>query len=459
MINLNIEKDIIKYNNDHVIKWKLLKNDWQEYLLHRWVDCTNVKESFFRILYNIQEKPLCKVCGKPAKFYGMKNYIYSETCGCKECSKINRHNGLINMPNDKKQKIKEKIEKTCLKKYGVKHYSNPNKTKQTCLKRYGVSNGAKTSKAKEKYKQTCLKKYGVENFYQSNDFKEKSKQTCLEKYGNEYYTNREKAKQTCLEKYGNENYSNQDKAKQTKLERYGNLNNYQQIEKTNQLKYGYNSNLERPEIQEKIKQTNLERYGVDNPSKSNIIKEKTKRTNLRLYGGNAPVCSKNVQNKIKQTCLEKYGVSSYFMTDECIKKSHNDESKQKIYQTKRKNHTFNTSKIEIDTYNLLKEKYPDVIYQYKDKQRYPFMCDFYIPSLDLFIECNYHWTHGGIPYEGTINDNKKLQEWKDKNTKYYNNAIITWIVRDVNKRNIAKQNKLNWIEFFNLEELKKELLK
>ena len=28
-------------------------------------------------------------------------------------------------------------------------------------------------------------------------------------------------------------------------------------------------------------------------------------------------------------------------------------------------------------------------------------------------------------YDGTINDNKKLQEWKDKNTKYYNNAITT----------------------------------
>ena len=29
--------------------------------------------------------------------------------------------------------------------------------------------------------------------------------------------------------------------------------------------------------------------------------------------------------------------------------------------------------------------------------RYPFACDFYISSLDLFIECNYHWTHGGKP--------------------------------------------------------------
>ena len=34
----------------------------------------------------------------------------------------------------------------------------------------------------------------------------------------------------------------------------------------------------------------------------------------------------------------------------------------------------------------------------------PFACYFYIPSLDLFIECNYRWTHGGKPYEGTEDD-------------------------------------------------------
>ena len=102
---------------------------------------------------------------------------------------------------------------------------------------------------------------------------------------------------------------------------------------------------------------------------------------------------------------------------------------------------------------MLKECYPDVITQYKDA-RYPFACDFYIPSLDLFIECNYHWTHGGKPYEGTENDKKIVEKWKTKNTKFYNNAIQTWTVRDVNKRNTVKENKLNYIEFWNIDDLK-----
>ena len=37
---------------------------------------------------------------------------------------------------------------------------------------------------------------------------------------------------------------------------------------------------------------------------------------------------------------------------------------------------------------------------------------------------------------------------KSKNTKYYNVAIEVWTKRDVNKRNIAKQNNLNYLEIF-----------
>ena len=38
-------------------------------------------------------------------------------------------------------------------------------------------------------------------------------------------------------------------------------------------------------------------------------------------------------------------------------------------------------------------------------------------------------------------------------TKFYNNAITTWTIRDVNKRETAKKNNLNWIEFFDASKL------
>ena len=85
--------------------------------------------------------------------------------------------------------------------------------------------------------------------------------------------------------------------------------------------------------------------------------------------------------------------------------------------------------------------------QYRTKE-YPFACDYYIPSINVYIELQGSWTHGGKPYENTSEDNALVQTWRDKHTKYYDNAIETWTVRDVKKRNIAKKNNLRYIELF-----------
>lgn len=87
----------------------------------------------------------------------------------------------------------------------------------------------------------------------------------------------------------------------------------------------------------------------------------------------------------------------------------------------------------------------------KIQRRYPFCCDFYIPSKDLFIELNAHWTHGGKHYDPQDNFCKQqLQEWliKSQDSKYYEQAINTWTVLDVNKYTIAKQNNLNYLVIY-----------
>ena len=412
MIDINIENDILNYYSTkkivHISKMKL---EWKIYLEQRFNDSTSISESFYRIKYKIYKRPTCVICGKPAKFIGQNNYVFASTCGNKTCTKTARHNGLLNMPNEKKLLISEKIKQTCLQKYGC---TSPlastivkEKIKHTCLEKYGVDNPAKATIVKEKYKQTCLEKYGVDAFTKTELQKSKSRQTKLERYGNEYYLNREQAVK----------------------------------------------NTDYKLVYSKSKQTKLERYGDENYNNS----QKRINTCNSKYGGPAPSFSQEVKDKMSNTCMKKYGVSSYFLTDECRQKLNSQECKNKKYETKKKNHTFNTSKPEIQTYNILKEKYPDVIYQYKDKDRYPFVCDFYIPSLDLYIECNYHWTHGGKPYEGTDEDKLIIEKWKAKNTKFYNNAINCWTIRDVNKRNIAKQNNLNYIEIWNINELYNEL--
>ena len=278
------------------------------------------------------------------------------------------------------------------------------KIKQTCLEKYGVDNYNKTKESKEKIKQTCLEKYGVEYFWQSNECKEKIKQTCLEKYG-------------------------------------------------------VDSPLKSEKIRNKGKKTCLEKYGVDNPAKLEENKEKVKQTCLKKYGGLAPICDPNIKNQIKQTCLEKYGVDNY---GKSLKHKINmstimssDEMQEHRYNVMTKNHSFNTSKPEEELYLYIKEKFPSVKRQYKDKLRYPYNCDFYIPELDYFIELQGYYTHNTHPYNpNSISDQVLVERYKERYGPKCQ-AITIWTSKDPEKRDCAKHNHLNFKEIWNLEEGKK----
>ena len=208
-------------------------------------------------------------------------------------------------------------------------------------------------------------------------------------------------------------------------------------------KLGWNKNT--PEKNKKRLQTINEKYGG-----MHAFADKVKQTLLKKYGVTTPLLNKEILKKRNKTTFEKFGKYNITQTE---------YYKVQSYNTKKKNHTFNSSNLENQSYILLQEKYNDVIHQY-ESDKYPFVCDFYIPSLDLYIECNYHWTHGGHPYNpNNIDDYNKYNDWLNKNTKYYNNAIITWTCRDVNKRKIANQNNIKYIEFWNINELKEWIKK
>lgn len=125
----------------------------------------------------------------------------------------------------------------------------------------------------------------------------------------------------------------------------------------------------------------------------------------------------------------------------------------KIHETKKKNGSYRISKPEQKMYSLLVDKFGvnDVFSQYKC-ERYPFVCDFYIKSLDLFIELNAFWTHGRHWFNSCNSDDlKEVQRIKEQiqlGKRLYNSYLHTWTVSDVKKRNIAKQNGLNYLVFW-----------
>ena len=141
---------------------------------------------------------------------------------------------------------------------------------------------------------------------------------------------------------------------------------------------------------------------------------------------------------------------------------HSEETKLKIKErvlkTKQRNKTFNTSKPEQLVKEELNKKFNFVYHQYKSTS-YPFVCDFYIKDLDLYIECNFHWTHGNYNHKvyGPFNPNNPehqtlLSIWKSKDSNYFRKAIKVWTISDPEKLRIAKKNNLNYLVFYTLEE-------
>lgn len=160
---------------------------------------------------------------------------------------------------------------------------------------------------------------------------------------------------------------------------------------------------------------------------------------------------------------EGYKTSKVFCCEECHNNWSNNKhiyidfntKVKKINATKHINNTYKKSKLEDECYILLKEYYPDIIRQYSSNV-YPFNCDFYIPSFDLYIEYNGFWTHGKHLFNSNSKEDLNLiNKWKSKNKKIYDNAIYTWTDLDVRKQEFVHKNKLNHIIFWNLDDVKR----
>ena len=406
MVTDQIILDYFIKSNGHINVQRLtnISEEYKEYLDNRYTDSQSLRETIKRIQYNIEVRPVCVICGKPVKFLnGKKNQLFNKTC-CKEHA--NMLDGItvkkvlkdIYSDVNKKQEINNKIRETCLLKYGDEHYSNRIKARETCLQRYGVTSPLKSEIFKQKSKDTCLQKYGVEYTGQIPEKIEKTHKACLEKYGVDSVFKvqkfRNQSLDTCIKKYA----SDED--------------DINSIVNIGQLKY----------VKDKIKNTCLEKYGVENPMQTQYYK------NL---------------------------ISSILSSNEI---------QEKIYNTKLLNNSFNISYQEDVCFDLLKEKYSDCIRQYKS-ELYPFNCDFYIPSLDLYIEYNgshYHHYHPfDINDDNDINELNRLKEKAENSNAHkngkksqYDNIIYTWTILDLKKRNIAQQNNLNYIEFWNINEVK-----
>lgn len=82
---------------------------------------------------------------------------------------------------------------------------------------------------------------------------------------------------------------------------------------------------------------------------------------------------------------------------------------------------------------------------------------FILYPINTYIELQGFWSHGKHPFDSkNQNDIDLVNKWKQKINEghyLYNASLDTWTVRDILKRNKAKENNLNYIEIFNYKDI------
>lgn len=215
-----------------------------------------------------------------------------------------------------------------------------------------------------------------------------------------------------------------------------------------------------------MKQGMLDKYGVDNPFKLDEFQAIAAETRKEKYGAEYTLASGSaLRDAARETFAE-------HMQDDEFRKELNEKKcatnialygvpyvvqspvfQAKMNATKHKNGTFNSSNIEecIKAFDIFKS-------QYNKDVRYPYLCDFYDRDRDLFIEVNASWTHNFHWYD-VDSDAVIVNAWKKKSddSQYYASALKIFTKSDVEKRECARKNNLNYVTLWDSDGMDADL--
>lgn len=145
-----------------------------------------------------------------------------------------------------------------------------------------------------------------------------------------------------------------------------------------------------------------------------------------------------------------------------------DAFSSNAYTIRGRSPMYGKSSHEDKIYDILLTKYlkDDIIRQYSSEE-YPYNCDFYIKSENLYLEYNGSQYHNRKEFNpNDPNDLSDLWRLKSK-VKFYLNSkgkwklnqyqaiIDTWTIRDVAKFKTARENNLNYVAIYSMKEFDK----
>lgn len=330
--------------------------------------------------------------------------------------------------------------------YLVKNYDNLENLHIFCY----CGNKNNFGSIKSGYHKYCSVKCMNNNIIHNNKIKQKMLSNIDENGLNNYQRAYKQAHQNYIKKYNiSSPWKNQNVINKIRKNKLNNID-----------KNGLNCYQRATQKMILTKKNTIDENGLNIFQKQAIKCKNTRINNIDENGLNSYKQAVIKQVKTKRKIIDENGLNLYQQST--IK------GMKKRYNTMKKNHTFNTSKSEEQVYNYLLQKFSknDIERQYKSKL-YPFNCDFYIKSLDLYIECHFHWTHSPTknnhrkPFKNSVEDMKIIDELKKKSQEInfkgerklqYLNMINIWSKSDPLKLQTFKKNKLNYKIFYNIDQ-------
>lgn len=143
----------------------LKKNGFYNSIINYYEDSESCFETIYRIINDIDIRPVCKQCGKPVNF----NYKFNDFCS-RACS--NKNEEVI-------EKISVGVSKTLKGAYQLNGTDIKNKRRITLKNKYNIDSDTpfSSNEVQDKIKNTIYKKYGVRNILQLEQNQKKSKNT------------------------------------------------------------------------------------------------------------------------------------------------------------------------------------------------------------------------------------------------------------------------------------------
>lgn len=212
-------------------------------------------------------------------------------------------------------------------------------------------------------------------------------------------------------------------------------------EQTMLVHYGVKHSFQSPIIRERITQTLRDRYDVDFVSQIEEVKIKKEKTFNERYGAPYFLQSNILRSRLEQRMLIKHGFKNALEHGSSFREKIDFvENARKAHETKKLNGTYKKSQPEDDCYELLCKNFG---VENVERQHYinQWSIDFYVSTIDTYIQCD------GVYWHGLDRSFEEIAQHKTKCDKQIHKKMLT----DIEQGRYFEEHNLKLVRITDIE--------